>query len=302
MTSLKIASVVTLVLALSALAAEPPAPPLTADGWKTWTSERDNKIKTGPFSFVSASDVVFATEPMTLYLAAGVPGDKQKLLKQKPAKVALTIVYDGEKAWAIDQDGKKSDLVSKEKTDAKLETPYGVNLRASRSERDHRAAFRLFDPKHPAKVGFAGLPYFPFNSKGIVHAKFVYDPQPKIIEFETVQSLITKIFKVGHVEFVFDGKPVVLDAYADESDPTKAKELSFFLKDQTTGKETYSGGRYLDIDVTQPLNQLGEVTLDLNRAYNPLCARSKYWNCVRVPGKPLAIALNAGEKAPAGGH
>ena len=46
--------------------------------------------------------------------------------------------------------------------------------------------------------------------------------------------------------------------------------------DQTTGKETYPAGRYLDIDPTST----GFYTIDFNTAYNPYCA---YNADVRLP-------------------
>lgn len=269
-----------------------------ATAWAAWVKDRDEKIRTGAFSFVSASDVQFVTEPKVFYVEDGVPAAKQKLTATKPAKAVMTIEYDGKNASIMLADGKKQELLGPGITDKKFETGLAVNLRASRSERDGRAAFRLFDIQHPAKTGFKGLSYYPFHKDAKVEAEFVYDPQPKIIEFETVQSLITRLYRVGKVKFIYRGKPVEMDAYADESDPLKAKELSFFFKDASNGKATYSGGRYLDIEVSAPLNELTTVKLDLNRAYNPLCARSKYWNCVRVPGKAIPVAIEAGEKAP----
>lgn len=74
--------------------------------------------------------------------------------------------------------------------------------------------------------------------------------------------------------------------------------LPFF--DATTGKETYPGGRYLDLKVDAD----GMVDLDFNYAYNPLCDYNPdEFNCTLPPkGNTLDFAVEAGEKLFAGTH
>jgi len=68
--------------------------------------------------------------------------------------------------------------------------------------------------------------------------------------------------------------------------------LPFF--DATSGKETYGGGRYLDIEVDDE----GMVDLDFNFCYNPLCDyNAERYNCTLPPvGNTLPFPVNAGEK------
>lgn len=73
------------------------------------------------------------------------------------------------------------------------------------------------------------------------------------------------------------------------------------FKDATSGRETYGGGRYLDLRMGDIQN--GQVTLDFNKAYNPYCAFKEGYPCP-IPPKTnvLSVAVEAGEKAYAREH
>lgn len=65
------------------------------------------------------------------------------------------------------------------------------------------------------------------------------------------------------------------------------------FSDESNGKETYGGGRYLDLIIKpgQP------VYLDFNLAYNPYCAYKSEFVCARIPGmNRLGVSILAGEK------
>jgi uncharacterized protein (DUF1684 family) len=65
------------------------------------------------------------------------------------------------------------------------------------------------------------------------------------------------------------------------------------FRDATSGRETYGGGRYLDI---QP-NDDGTVTLDFNLAYSPFCAYSDGYSCALPPTENwMSVRIEAGEK------
>jgi uncharacterized protein (DUF1684 family) len=67
------------------------------------------------------------------------------------------------------------------------------------------------------------------------------------------------------------------------------------FKDMTNGKETYGGGRYLDLETTDIQND--SVILDFNKAYNPYCAYSNGYSCPIPPKENhLAVSIEAGEK------
>jgi hypothetical protein len=72
------------------------------------------------------------------------------------------------------------------------------------------------------------------------------------------------------------------------------------LKDATSGRSTYGGGRYL-VDTVKGADLGGDaradrVVVDLNFAYNPSCAYDEAWACpLAPPGNVLAARIDAGE-------
>ncbi len=70
--------------------------------------------------------------------------------------------------------------------------------------------------------------------------------------------------------------------------------------DETSGGDTYGGGRYLDLEVAAD----GTVEVDFNYAYNPLCDYNpEKYNCTLPPDENrLSLAIEAGEKTLGAGH
>jgi uncharacterized protein len=73
------------------------------------------------------------------------------------------------------------------------------------------------------------------------------------------------------------------------------------LRDGTSGRSTYGGGRYL-VDTVKGVDlggADGTLVIDFNFAYNPSCAYDPAWACpLAPPGNVLDTAINAGELAP----
>lgn len=73
------------------------------------------------------------------------------------------------------------------------------------------------------------------------------------------------------------------------------------FRDETSGDETYGGGRYIldtvkgaDLGVSEPVSKL---VLDFNFAYNPSCSYDPRWACPLAPlPNHLKTAIRAGEK------
>ena len=75
--------------------------------------------------------------------------------------------------------------------------------------------------------------------------------------------------------------------------PTDSVQI--FFRDETSGRQTYELGRYLDIE---PFEE-GRHLVDFNRAYNPACAYSPHYNCPVPPSENrLLVAIKAGEMTP----
>ncbi len=106
--------------------------------------------------------------------------------------------------------------------------------------------------------------------------------------------------RYGYVDFIYKSDTVRLEVYQNIA-LRKQEEYKNYLfipfKDATSAKETYGGGRYIDLQI--PNN--AKMILDFNTAYNPYCAYSYRYSCP-IPPKVnhIIIEINAGEKTPTG--
>jgi len=87
--------------------------------------------------------------------------------------------------------------------------------------------------------------------------------------------------KIDEKEYKLD----VLDA---------GKSYFVIFADETSGNETYGGGRFLYVD--KP-DSTGKIFMDFNKAYNPPCVFTKYATCPLPPKQNhLKLEITAGEK------
>jgi uncharacterized protein (DUF1684 family) len=108
--------------------------------------------------------------------------------------------------------------------------------------------------------------------------------------------------KYALISFTLNHKPMQLTLYRSVS-LSKLPQYKDYLflpfTDDTNGKTTYGGGRYIDL-------RSGDIKgntfiLDFNRAYNPYCAFSGGYSCPKPPDENhLATSIAAGEKTFAG--
>ncbi len=102
----------------------------------------------------------------------------------------------------------------------------------------------------------------------------------------------------GIIRFSVHDTPVQLQVYQSKSlmGSEKYKEHLFIpFTDKTSGIETYGGGRYIDLLISDITNN--RYVIDFNKAYNPYCAYTTGYNCPIPPQEnDLAITIYAGEK------
>jgi len=140
---------------------------------------------------------------------------------------------------------------------------------------------------------FQGLNYFEIDENFKVQATFTRS-RGKKFEMATSTARLPVYRRYGYLDFVIDGQNCRLTIY----ESMDFKDYLFIpFRDANTGHETYGAGRYLDIPV--PDGHI--VVLDFNLAYNPYCAYSVRYSCPIAPVEnTLKVAVNAGEKVPAG--
>jgi uncharacterized protein (DUF1684 family) len=133
-----------------------------------------------------------------------------------------------------------------------------------------------------------------------VVADFMLSTSADWIRFKTSgkQDQVFRLY--GTASFILNGNLQKLNIYQSQdlmTNPQYKNYLFLPFRDSTSGNETYSGGRYIDLTTNDIAAR--KVVLDFNKAYNPYCAYvSGVYNCP-VPPKEnaLPVAIKAGEKA-----
>lgn len=173
---------------------------------------------------------------------------------------------------------------------------YQAALKKHRQE--YKEAF-LKEERSPVKAEDMG--YFDFyepDSTFRVKCNFTKTNSPSTFTIPTVDGKQKEYFKYGILSFEIRGKKMQLNVYQSLAlmrIPKYKNYLFIPFKDVTSGKETYGGGRYLDIETTDI--QTDVVILDFNKAYNPYCAFGNGFSCPIPPKENhLKARITAGEK------
>ena len=143
---------------------------------------------------------------------------------------------------------------------------------------------------------FKGLDFFVFDSSYVVNAALTRTPDEKSFKMKTTTDRLPEYIKYGTVTFDLFGKSYSLNIYKNLEDINKEgyREYLFLpFLDDTNGFESYGGGRYIDLDVTEEDN----LVIDFNSAYNPYCVYDEKYSCPIVPrDNYLPLEINAGVK------
>lgn len=143
---------------------------------------------------------------------------------------------------------------------------------------------------------FKGLDFYPIDEKYIVEAIFIRTKKEKSFKMKTTTSRTPIYKKYGELHFSIDGKELKLNVYQNadlKKKPGYDDYLFLPFSDLTCGKDSYIGGRYIDMRI--PKSE--KVIVDFNQAYNPYCAYNYEYSCPIVPlENDLDIEINAGVK------
>ncbi len=143
---------------------------------------------------------------------------------------------------------------------------------------------------------FKALDFYPINEMFFVKAKFIRTENEKPFEMKTSTSRRPLYVKYGEAHFTIDGKPFQLNIYQNiELSQNSAYKDYLFLPffDLTCGKESYIGGKYIDLKIPQG----DTIAIDFNTSYNPYCAYNHKYSCPKVPlENNLNIEIKAGVK------
>ncbi|GGD39955.1 hypothetical protein GCM10011514_00050 [Emticicia aquatilis] len=135
---------------------------------------------------------------------------------------------------------------------------------------------------------FSGIKYFDADKKFTIDADFKAESagQGMILMTDSTQ---TEIKKAGTATFSVNGKTFTVSLF-DEGE-----HFLFPFRDLTSGKETYGGGRFINI----PKDNLkgDKIEIDFNNSHNFYCAYNESFICPIPPKENFIDAeIRAGEK------
>jgi len=189
---------------------------------------------------------------------------------------------------------------------ARLSSPEEKTLREeiSKNRKDKDEEFRK-DPESPIaeeyRREFQGLAYYPvdfgYRFQGRIHRL----PEGKNFKMSASDGELRNAVHWGYFRFRLNETTIcTLQVYKMNEKKDSSKAFLFIpFRDKNAGKETYGGGRYLDVEE----NREGIYVLDFNQVYNPYCAYGKSYSCPIPPlENSLSVAIPVGEKSfPIGG-
>jgi len=144
---------------------------------------------------------------------------------------------------------------------------------------------------------FKELDFFQVKAKYRVVSRLVLTPDEKPFEMPRSKGNTGTYRKYGEATFKLNGKECKLSVYQYMkliNDSVYKNDLFLPFKDLSNGRQTYGGGRFLDLKIPE-----GEhLVIDFNKAYNPLCCYGNpRYSCPIPPEENhLEVKILAGEK------
>lgn len=258
---------------------------LAEGGWLSvaglfWLKEGPNRFGTAAFN--------------EIVLPAGSVRDTAGTLQFHAGRVTVSLV-DGVEARLGASPLRGSAEMKADTEGGEMLSIAGLSLQIIK--RSERYGVRLRDPNSSFRKSFSGLQWYPVSAEWKITARFTAYAPARPLRIASVIGSTETMMSPGYATLTVAGQEVKLDGVLEAPDSTS---LFFIFRDQTSGKETYGGGRFLYAE----LPRQGVVVLDFNKAYNPPCAFTAYATCPLPPQQNwLSVGILAGEKAYKGpGH
>jgi uncharacterized protein (DUF1684 family) len=173
------------------------------------------------------------------------------------------------------------------------ETPYQQKLNVSYKD----ASTSPLKSKDLKK--FKGLDFFPVDSSFIVKATFIKTENAPTFEMATTTDRKPLYKEYGVLQFILKGVDCQLTIYQSQDNLRDEKYKNYLFlpfTDDTSGNESYGGGRYMDV-MTTDITKKNTVILNFNNTYNPYCTYNEKYSCPLTPRKNhLNIEIKAGIK------
>jgi uncharacterized protein (DUF1684 family) len=132
------------------------------------------------------------------------------------------------------------------------------------------------------------IAYFEANPSFKVISNFTAFDSGKTFKIQMTDSTFLEIKSAGKAKFKLNDKEFEVIIF-DEED-----HFLLPFRDETNGRQTYGGGRYINIPKSNLLND--ELEIDFNDAHNFYCAYSEKFVCPIPPKEnALQFPITAGE-------
>ena len=216
--------------------------------------------------------------------------------KAAPARIGEVSVKNGKATLRFAAsvqaavEGKNVTIVE---TDNQSERGVAVTIGALRVRlyfiRGNQLQISVSDPNWILRQKVQARSWFGVARKYQVPANWVAYATPKTVRFADNDGSSRERTIPGYVTFTMDGRELRLTPILRPENPNPF----FVFADTTNNHETYGAGRFLEADPPQS----GKITLDFNKAYNPLCAYNHEFLCPVAPKENrLSIPIRAGER------
>ncbi len=171
----------------------------------------------------------------------------------------------------------------------------GSYLEAVQQERQAKDHFMRSSTASPFtdRSEFKGLNYFPPDARYKIIASVTPISEKNVVVLHTSDGEEQHYLPYAYADFDLDNannRLLILEVM----EGSNRGELFLAFGDETSARETYGAGRYLDV---RKVPGSSTITLDFNKAYNPYCAYNDKYSCPLPPVENLlSIPIKAGEK------
>jgi len=168
-------------------------------------------------------------------------------------------------------------------------------------EKGRQVKDRFFKSKYPGspiplqdRSRFRGLDYFLFDPAYRFEPELHEHKQKKAVRLTYTRGQARDFLRWGEFRFKVGDENQVIQVYKSGAEEGR---LFILFRDATSGLQTYSAGRYLDLQSNRDETEDGKWILDFNKAYNPWCVYNTDYTCPLVPSEnQLEVPIYAGEK------
>ena len=256
-------------------------------------AENNEWLRSSPMSYLAAVDRVNFNEKKTLTVGQANDNDvRLSAADIEPHHLRVTVEGDRFRVESFDPNAEfKINGIAKR---AAIVDPSYIQAGRFLLRLSHQRfpAIIVFDPQSPRFKQYKGLAYFPIDLSYRYELPLRRYPKLEKIIIMSTRGNRRVAERTGWVDFLVGDTPCRLEVTRLIEPGAGENELDIFFRDASTGKESYTVGRYVDL---KKLNN-GNYLMDFNLAYNPACAFSDYYNCPIPPkSNTLQVAIRAGE-------